>query len=148
LIPYAHDTTSVFLKSTVVVRCMTTNVLSFRPMNLGGRLLEARTRRGMTQERLAELAQTSQAVISALEIRDSKATELLFNLADALKVNPRWLLTGEGESWLDSGRRAEAPAEDMWARYQQAPASARQAIDILLSEESLRQAARQPRAVR
>jgi len=117
-------------------------------MNLGGRLLEARTHRGMTQERLAEIVETSQAVISALENRDSKATELLFKLADALKVNPRWLLTNEGDSWLDSDQRAESPAEEMWARYQQASNAARQAIDILLSEESLRQAMRSPRAAR
>lgn len=55
----------------------------------------------MTQGQLAELVGTSQAVISALEKRDSKTSEQIFELADALRVNPRWLQTGTGDSGLD-----------------------------------------------
>lgn len=106
-------------------------------MNLGGRLFEARARRGMTQKHLADLAGTSQAVISALEVRDSEATDLLFRLADALKVNPRWLLNGGGDSWLESDQSEESPAEEMWSRYQRAAQVDRQVIDILLSDKAL-----------
>lgn len=71
-------------------------------MFLGGRVKIAREKRGLTQAKLAELASTSQAVVSALEKRDSKTSEQLFELADALRVNPRWLQTGQGESGLES----------------------------------------------
>lgn len=71
-------------------------------MNLGGRVKEARTKRGLKQAQLAELAGTTQAVISALEKRDSKTSEQIFELADALRINPRWLQTGHGVSGLES----------------------------------------------
>lgn len=71
-------------------------------MNLGKRVLNAREKRGLTQAQLAELAGTSQAAISALENRDSKTSEQVFELADALRVNPRWLQTGAGDSGLDA----------------------------------------------
>lgn len=70
-------------------------------MNLGQRLKRAREDRGLTQEQLADLVPgASQAAISALEVRDSESTLLLFGFSDALQVNPRWLLTGEGDSGL------------------------------------------------
>lgn len=60
---------------------------------------------------------SNQAMISALETRDSENTILLFDFADALKVNPRWLLTGDGDSWLDGAgarrlRVARLPVKD------------------------------------
>lgn len=75
-------------------------------MKLGKRLKLARDRRGMTQEQLAELASTdaqpiSQPSLAMLEKRDSESTTHLFALARALRVNPEWLQTGEGESGLD-----------------------------------------------
>ena len=70
--------------------------------NLGQRLKKARERREIKQEKLVEMVPgSSQAVISALESRNSRSTKLLFEIADALQVNPRWLLTGEGVSGLD-----------------------------------------------
>lgn len=84
-------------------------------MNLGSRVKEARISRGMKQGELAEAAGTSQAVISALEKRDSKTSEQIFELADALRVNPRWLQTGHGESGLKANswapRSAQLPDE-------------------------------------
>lgn len=110
-------------------------------MNLGGRLRIARERRGLTQEQLAAKVDTHQANISALESRDSKKAELLFELAEALQVNPRWLLTGIGDSWLDRQQapRGLTPADEFWERYQRANKATRQAIDILLSEENLQE---------
>lgn len=70
-------------------------------MHLGKRLAHARRVRGITQAKLAEAVGTIQAVVSALEKRDSKTSELLFEFADALRLNPRWLLTGQGESGLE-----------------------------------------------
>ena len=108
-------------------------------MNLGGRLKKARERRGLTQEQLAELANTSQANISALESRDSKKAELLFEFSEALGVNPRWLLTGSGDSWLDREQTPtpKTPAEQFWNRYKRANKATREAIDSLLSDENL-----------
>lgn len=76
-------------------------------MKLGGRLKHAREKRGMTQEQLADSATTpdlpvSQAMISALEKRDSETTTALFALARTLRINPEWLHTGMGESGLDT----------------------------------------------
>lgn len=78
-------------------------------MRLGGRLRYAREKRELTQEELAEAASTpampiSQAMISALEKRDSETTTALFAFARALRINPEWLQTGqpEGDSGLDT----------------------------------------------
>lgn len=71
-------------------------------MNLGARLKIARKKRGLKQEQLAELVGVSQAMISALEKRDSKTTEHVFGFARALKINPEWLQAGKGESGLDA----------------------------------------------
>lgn len=76
-------------------------------MKLGARLKHARDRRKMTQEQLSQLASTpdvpiSQAVISALEKRDSETTQYLFQFARALRINPEWLQTGRGDSGLDA----------------------------------------------
>ncbi len=81
-------------------------------MNLGKRLKLARERRGYTQDYLAELATTegmpiSQALISALERRDSETSTALFQLARALKVEAEWLQTGSGESGLGPEPDAE-----------------------------------------
>lgn len=75
-------------------------------MNLGGRLKKAREYRDLTQGQLAALVpglapESGQQLISALENRDSETTTLLFEFADALKINPRWLQTGRGDSWLE-----------------------------------------------
>ena len=71
-------------------------------MNLGGRLKQARENRRLTQEQLAELVPgASQAMISALETRDSETTTLLFAFADALRISPRWLQDGTGDSGMN-----------------------------------------------
>jgi transcriptional regulator with XRE-family HTH domain len=93
-------------------------------MNLGKRLKRARLARELTQEELVELVPGStQAMISALERRDSQTTILLFAFADALRVNPRWLLTGEGES----GLAVNAPERGRFSRrwYDKLPPSQR-----------------------
>lgn len=90
--------------STSVVRQRKAVAVTSFCMNLGKRLKQAREKRGLTQEQLsAAVKGSSQAMISALEKRDSLTTTLLFQFADALKVNPRWLLNGGPltDSWLD-----------------------------------------------
>lgn len=52
---------------------------------------------------LAEMVTgANQPAISALITRDSQTSTLLFGFADALNVNPRWLLDGTGESGLEA----------------------------------------------
>lgn len=71
-------------------------------MALGKRLLRARKQRGLTQEQLVnKVPGASQAMISALETRDSETSTLLFGLARALRVNPEWLQDGVEPSGLD-----------------------------------------------
>lgn len=72
-------------------------------MALGKRLLQARERRELTQEQLVALVEgATQPSLSALEVRDSKTSELIFQYADALRINPRWLQYGEEPSGLDT----------------------------------------------
>lgn len=92
-------------------------------MNLGKRLRHARKLRGLTQEQLVQMVKgSSQAMISALEKRDSETTTLLFEFADALRVEPRWLLTGQGISGLEDKRPAVTPDPllmqliDLWSQ--------------------------------
>lgn len=73
----------------------------------------------MNQEEVAALASTtempiSQAMISALETRDSETTIALFALARAVRINPEWLQTGEPQN--DSGLETDAwkpPSPDL-----------------------------------
>lgn len=113
-------------------------------MNLGGRLMQARERRGLTQSQLAALVDTDQANISALETRDSRTSELLFELADALKINPRWLQTGEGESGLDHDAWEPIGAlldseRELIGMYRALSGDARRALMAVFSELSEQQ---------
>ncbi len=88
------------------------------PRVLGQRVKKAREKRGLLQRQLANMCgmpeDSGQAIISALEKRESKTSEYLFELADALKVNPRWLQTGEGVDGLEGEWRAtpELPKDE------------------------------------
>jgi len=65
-------------------------------MNFGARLKKVRKSRGVSQGALAHHIGSTQAAISALEVRDSRTSENLFEIASALEVNPYWLQTGMG----------------------------------------------------
>ena len=73
------------------------HLLKNNGMALGKRLKAAIEARKTDQVRLAEKSGVPQPNISALIVRDSKATADLYKLADALALNPRWLLNGEGD---------------------------------------------------
>ncbi len=61
---------------------------------LATRLRKARLARKLTQEKLAELAGTSQAVITKIENGRSELPRQLVHIAKALRVPPEWLLYG------------------------------------------------------
>lgn len=65
--------------------------------HLGARLKEARKARGMEQTELAALVPglTNQS-ISNLERRNSRTSEHAVQIADALRISLRWLLSGQG----------------------------------------------------
>ncbi len=65
--------------------------------NLGGRLIQARKHRGMSQAELARQSHVSQPTISDLEAGEQSGTKKAPELAHALKVDLNWLLTGRGE---------------------------------------------------
>lgn len=70
---------------------------------LGDRVKKARIHRDMEQSDLVAASKVSQQHVSNIERRPAKVTEFLFELADALEVNPKWLLKGDPEpSWLES----------------------------------------------
>ena len=60
------------------------------------RLRRARTLRKLSQAQLGRASGLSQGAISSYETRARKATTELVPLAQALNVNPIWLLTGNG----------------------------------------------------
>lgn len=70
-------------------------------MSLGKRIQLVRLERGWEQADLVEAANgcISQQALSNLEVRDSKTSEHLFAVADALGVSARWLMTGEGDKF-------------------------------------------------
>src|SRR5690606_1156580 len=64
--------------------------------NFSDRLRRIRTERQLSQAELARASGLSQGAISSYETRSRKSTTGIVDLAKALKVNPVWLLTGEG----------------------------------------------------
>jgi transcriptional regulator with XRE-family HTH domain len=58
------------------------------------RLKQAREDRGLTQEQLAKAAGVSQGTIANLEAGLRNSPRKLLNIAEALKVSPRWLESG------------------------------------------------------
>ncbi|MET3817297.1 helix-turn-helix transcriptional regulator [Pantoea sp. UYEF8] len=68
--------------------------------NLAERLKKARTARGLSQKSLGEAVGVSQAAIQKIESGKARETTKLIDLAIALKVNPGWLSTGDGESGI------------------------------------------------
>lgn len=69
---------------------------------LGKRLKLARKNKGFTQQELEKLSGVSQQLISKIESEKIESTTEVFNLAEALDVNAKWLATGNGEMTLES----------------------------------------------
>ena len=64
---------------------------------LASRLKQARSLRGLTQVQLAALSGVKQPDISKIERGEIQKTTGLLGLARALRVNPHWLDTGDGD---------------------------------------------------
>ncbi|MEJ1377949.1 MAG: helix-turn-helix transcriptional regulator [Candidatus Sedimenticola sp. (ex Thyasira tokunagai)] len=62
---------------------------------IGTRLRQLRREVGLTQQQLADLSGTNQAVVQKIENGKSQRPRILPELAYALKVNPAWLQFGE-----------------------------------------------------
>ena len=67
-------------------------------MSLGSRIKSLRNSKGLTQVKLASLAQITQSSLSELERGDTKKGfgETIVRLAIALGTSPEWLATGKG----------------------------------------------------
>lgn len=65
---------------------------------LSDRLRDARLQRGLSQKKLAKASGVSQSAIANYEGNTRKSPKKIFQLAQALKVNARWLATGEGSA--------------------------------------------------
>ncbi|MFD3191862.1 adenosylcobalamin-dependent ribonucleoside-diphosphate reductase [Sedimentitalea sp. HM32M-2] len=64
----------------------------------GARIREARERKSYSQEELADKANVSQAHISRIENGNSASLELVKRIAEALSVEPSWLILGNAET--------------------------------------------------
>ena len=74
---------------------MTQTELEQAKITIGTRLREARLAKGITQEKLATLAGTNQAVVQKIENGKAIHTRIVDRLSLALQVNPAWLQWGE-----------------------------------------------------
>ena len=84
---------------------------------LGQRMKATRLELGLRQQDLADAAGVSTAAISQVENGDTKNLKLphLFAIADAMKVNPRWLAIGKGPRFMRAAILALAAAlTSMW----------------------------------
>lgn len=66
-------------------------------MELKDRFKLARKKSGLSQAKLGEMVGVSQSAIQYIENGRNQSSTKIFELAEALKVSPQWLLTGEGE---------------------------------------------------
>jgi transcriptional regulator with XRE-family HTH domain len=65
---------------------------------LANRLRKARRSKSWTQQKLADLAKTTQAVIQKIENGKSLRPRNIVALAEALEVDPSWLMFGASET--------------------------------------------------
>ena len=65
---------------------------------LGPRMRFKRLEKGLTQEQLAELAGTNQAVIQKIENGKSLRPRKIDEIAEVLDVNPAWLMFGDDKA--------------------------------------------------
>ena len=77
---------------------MTHTELEQAKVGIGIRLRAARLDRGLTQERLVELAGTNQAVIPKIENGKVQHPRIVDGFAIALRVNPAWIQWGEPDA--------------------------------------------------
>jgi transcriptional regulator with XRE-family HTH domain len=69
---------------------------------LGKRLKAARKNKGFTQQELEKRSGVSQQLISRIESEKIDNTTEVFNLAEVLDVNAKWLATGNGDMNAES----------------------------------------------
>lgn len=88
--------------------------LQLRKAGTGDRLVEAREDRDLDQQELSKCSGVSRVMISEFE-RAGRTMSLdhLHRLAEALRVRPAWLLTGEGEKWADGATLGQIRDEAM-----------------------------------
>lgn len=78
------------------------------------RLRQARLLRGYTQAALARACGLSQGAIANYENKSRKTAKDIFKLADALRVNPIWLVQGVGPMEQPPTPAALPPPADAW----------------------------------
>ena len=91
---------------------------NLEPDSLGGRLRQKRRELGMTQEQLAERADTTQAVIQKIENGKSLRPRKTDKLADALGVKAAWLMFGSDR--FDSVEAEAMEIASAWSRLDEA----------------------------
>lgn len=90
------------------------------------RLRRIRKERKLSQAELARASGLSQGAISSYETGNRKSTTGLVELAQALKVNPVWLITGTGDREIEpvgTSHHATTPARLQERQPSPAPAA-------------------------
>lgn len=80
-----------FITTVIRLSCPITRV-----KKLADRLRYARKLRGLSQKQLAIASGVSQSAIANYETQARRQPKFIFQLAEALAVNPLWLLNGQG----------------------------------------------------
>ena len=86
--------------------------------SLGGRLRQKRRELGITHERLAELADTTQAVIQKIENGKSLRPRKIDKIAEAVGVKAAWLMFGSDR--FDSVEAEAMEIASAWSRLDEA----------------------------
>lgn len=104
-------------------------------MNMGARIRSERARQGISQQKLAKLANVSgdypQSVISRLETRDSRWSEYAADIARALGVTLDWLISG-----AEPKHPLSTSDLELYELLQSMPNSSKAAIRTLLQSTS------------
>ena len=67
----------------------------------------------LTQAELTKKSGISQQLLSRIENEKVESTTEIFNLADALNLNPRWLATGDGDMDLEKRTASDSSEEEI-----------------------------------
>jgi transcriptional regulator with XRE-family HTH domain len=92
---------------------MSRKILNITEKKLGDRLKQVRLAKDLTQQAFAESLDTSASYISDIEAgKTAPGSKFLTTFLRKFNINLNWLLTGEGEMFLDESKKV-VPVEDI-----------------------------------
>jgi transcriptional regulator with XRE-family HTH domain len=76
--------------------------------NLCGRFRKVRSKKGLTQAKLAEVLDVSRSLIAQIDKYHAEPSkEIIIKIVMKLNINANWLLTGDGDMFLNNSNDSE-----------------------------------------